>query len=467
MKVLIAGYNDISKNLIKEISSFADIVLLEKEEKKEFLEKENLEKIDIILGDISNIETLKKIISYSFNTLVACFEEDRTNYSLCKFLLNHIPNKISLLNNEINERLYKDIRENIHLVYKGRVLSKYIKNLISFEKKEALGVGIGGDIIEITVPPNSILVNQKISNFHSSKWRIGAIYRNNKIILPKFSTKILSGDKLLIIGEPKTLENIVTLFLKNEPQFPLSYGYAQVFVVDKKNIKDKVLEEVLFLYSKTKVRELDIFLENLELNKEFLEEKIKNIKINKLLSFKFINSLEDVDIGFICLEKENSKFKRLSYILNSQSSKAIKLFKKYEVPIFLCSGKNTYKNILCPIFNMEESLKALETSFQLSKMLSCNLTILIVRQIDLNEENLDVSFIKKTIDSYQRMYKIKAKIVQKIGNPIRVTLNQEKDYDLVVVSGNPNKNSNFLNPYPPYLIFLLTNITSLIVPYSS
>ena len=463
MKILIAGYNDISKNLIEEIKHFYEVYLLEKKEKKEFLEKENLESINLILGDISDVDILKQIISNNFNVLIAVYEEDRQNYSICKFLFNHIPNKIVLLNHKVNKRFYEDIEKDITLVEKGKVLGRYIKNYLDPNKKECLSVGVGKDIIQIKVLPGSILANQKVSRFSSSKWKIVAIYRDNKIIIPKRNTVILPGDQVLFVGEPKILESIISLFLKNEPQFPLNYGYAQVVILN--NLEKIYLKENLFLYSKTKVREIDFYFQGNEILKDKLEKTLKELPTNKLLSYKIIENLDEVDIGFISLKKKNSEFKKFSYIFSTKNVFPIKLFNKYYVPVFLCAGKEKYENILCPIFDMEESIKALETSFQISKMIGANLHLLLIKQVDIVEDKVNLNEIKKHIDFYQRIYKLKANILHKTGNPVKITSQLSKDYDLVVTSSKIDKYSTLFKPYPPHLIFLFSKSSSLLVPY--
>ncbi len=465
MKILIAGYNDISKNLIEEIKSFCEIYLLEKKEKKEFLEKENLEDINLILGDISDVEILKQVMSINFNTLVAVFEEDRLNYSICKFLSNHIPNKIVLLNYKVNKRFYEDIEKDITLIEKGKVLGKYIKNYLDPNKKEGISIGIGKDIIQIKVLPSSILANQKVSRFSSSKWKIVAIYRDNKIIIPKRNTIILPGDQVLFVGEPKILESTISLFLRNEPQFPLNYGYAQVVIL--KNIEKNFLVENLFLYSKTKVREIDFYFQENEIIKDNLEKFLKELHTNKLLSYKVIENLDEIDIGFISLKKENSKLKKFSYIFNTKNALPIKLFNKYYVPVFLCTGKEIYENILCPIFDMEESIKALETAFQISKMIGANLSVLLIKQVNVIEDDVNLNEVKKHIDFYQRIYKLKPNIIHKTGNPVKITSELSKNYDLVITSSKMKKFSTFFKPYSPHLIFLFSESSSLLVPYQA
>ncbi|HIC87662.1 MAG TPA: hypothetical protein EYP03_05615 [Aquificae bacterium] len=463
LKILIAGYNDISKNLIEEIKPFYEVYLLEKKEKKEFLEKENLEGVNFILGDISDVDTLKQIISNNFNVLIATCEEDRLNYGICKFLFNHIPNKIILLNHGVNKRFYEDIEKEIVLIEKGKVLGKYIKNYLDPNKKEGISIGIGKDIIQIKVLPSSILANQKVARFSSSKWKIVAIYRDNKIILPRGNTVILPGDQVLFIGEPKILESTISLFLKNEPQFPLDYGYAQVVIL--KDIEKNYLKENLFLYSKTKVREIDFYFQENEVPKDKLEKILKELPTNKLLSYKVIKNLDEVDIGFISLKKKNFKLKMLSYIFTTKNALPIKLFNKYAIPVFLCIGKEKYENILCPIFNMEESIKALETAFQIAKMMGANLHLLLIKQADIVENSINLHEIKKHIDFYKRIYKLKANIIHKTGNPVKITSQISKDYDLVVTSSKIGKYSTLFKPYPPHLIFLFSKSSSLLVPY--
>ena len=64
------------------------------------------------------------------------------------------------------------------------------------------------------------------------KWKIVAIYRNNGLILPKYSTTILPNDALLLVGEPDTLWEIYHRIQEESGQFPTPFGRDVVLYFD-------------------------------------------------------------------------------------------------------------------------------------------------------------------------------------------------------------------------------------------
>ena len=114
----------------------------------------------------------------------------------------------------------------------------YLLSTRLFEKfpnvpKTAKYIGLGqGEIMQVSVPFGSPYAYRSVGVIKQKKWKIVAIYRNNGLILPKYSTTILPNDALLLVGEPDTLWDIYHRIQEESGQFPTPFGRDVVLYFD-------------------------------------------------------------------------------------------------------------------------------------------------------------------------------------------------------------------------------------------
>ncbi len=96
----------------------------------------------------------------------------------------------------------------------------------------AHNVGLAhGEIMEVLVPYGSSFAYRHVGSIAQVKWRIAAIYREQKQILPTSGTMIRPMDALLILGKPQVLNNIYQRISKKAGRFPEPFGrYLYLFL---------------------------------------------------------------------------------------------------------------------------------------------------------------------------------------------------------------------------------------------
>ncbi len=106
----------------------------------------------------------------------------------------------------------------------------------------AQNVGLAqGEIMEVLVPYGSSFAYRHIGSIAQVKWRIVAVYRDGKQILPTGATMIRPQDTLLILGKPQVLENIYHRIRKDEGRFPEPFGRHLYLVLDLNRENDEAL----------------------------------------------------------------------------------------------------------------------------------------------------------------------------------------------------------------------------------
>ncbi len=81
-----------------------------------------------------------------------------------------------------------------------------------------------GEIMEIKIPFGSSYAYRYIGSIKQKEWKISAIYRNDVLIDVKPSLVLKPNDVILIIGNPKVLNNVYNRISKNQGQFPMPFG---------------------------------------------------------------------------------------------------------------------------------------------------------------------------------------------------------------------------------------------------
>ena len=131
----------------------------------------------------------------------------------------------------------------------------------------AQNVGLGhGEIMEVLVPFGSSYVYRHIGTIEQKNWKIAAIYRNNKLILPTPNLMIYPNDLLLLIGKPDVLKHVFKSIKREVGQFPLPYGANSYLFVDmeassKEQIRHMLLETI-YLHKKLNDKKLFIRIAN-------------------------------------------------------------------------------------------------------------------------------------------------------------------------------------------------------------
>ncbi|NKQ41096.1 MAG: hypothetical protein HF962_05955 [Sulfurovum sp.] len=106
----------------------------------------------------------------------------------------------------------------------------------------AQNVGLSeSEIMEVAVPFGSNFAYRHIGSISQVKWRIVALYRNAKLILPTSATMIRPQDSILIVGKPNILNNIYLRIINKEGLFPEPFGKNLYMILDMEFDSDQAL----------------------------------------------------------------------------------------------------------------------------------------------------------------------------------------------------------------------------------
>jgi len=365
----------------------------------------------------SKMRYIMNEIKYSAIFIVMENMEDAI-YSLKNILMVDSMARVLLVNQWDNDEIAKD-EPNVTVLNKDELMAGYLYNHLPNVPVIAQNVGLGqGEIMEAHVPFGSTYAFRHVGSILQRKWKISAIYRDKKQIIPTNATMIKPDDTLLIIGKPIVLDGIYKTINKRIGLFPEPFGKNLYLILD-------------FRYDRKKA--LDYLYESLYLLDK-LENKSLLIRILYPNDFSIIDEIKSYETDNItvltCYDEDNLKqlveFDIQEYdiglALNSITTFKSKDMKNtlYDLKkiVYIFGSKSLYDVKECIVLMSKkgkmESISA--TAFDISESLNLKFTL-----ADFDPEG-DFENNKTIVEHYEILSHIlnaEINIVQEVANPIR------------------------------------------------
>lgn len=330
----------------------------------------------------------------------------------------------------------------------------------------AKNIGLGrGEIMEVLVPVGSSFAFRHVGAIAHRKWRVVAIYRNEKQILPNSATMILPNDRLIVMGNPIVLEGIYKKINRRQGVFPEPFGRNLYLIIDVGLSKEDILlqiNEAVFLSNQLAQTKLYIRLTCIN-NLAFIHELriFENEHVLLLLSYKDEEILHDIDYDM-------SQYDIGLFILDSNLFFK-KNYKEYlydlSCPIYLFGDKSLY-NIKEAVILMgdETEMESLSSSvFDFSENLGLSLSLCDYNPEGDFEEN---SNIIEHYESLSRLYNFKITIEKKRANPVRELLKHDEILHIAPFSQSVRDISfiNFLSTEVSHYFLSIRKHPQLLIP---
>ena len=308
--------------------------------------------------------------------------------------------------------------ENSKIVNINELIASSLYEALPNVPRIAKNIGLAkGEIMEILVSFGSSYAYRHIGSLSNKKWKIVAIYRDSEQIFPRDTTMIKPNDRLIVIGNPRVLEEVYKRITKRRGLFPEPFGKNLYLILDMSLTKEDILVEVneaIYLsnrFSKSRLYIRTIGkgkVEILDELKKFETEHIEllsNISKREILD-KISSEINSYDIGLFLIDISLFKkhFKEILYL----NKRAIYLF-----------GEESIYNISRAIILMgdEIDMESISSStFDLSETLNLSIEL---SNYDPEGDFAEKKNIIEHYESLSKIYNLKIDIVEKKANPIR------------------------------------------------
>jgi len=464
MKLIIVGAGEVGRELLKRLQKEWNIVVIDQDEEKlkkivELLDSESMNRVLLLQGDGTSKLMLKKAGIEEATAFTACTGDDEVNLEACRLAKEFdVPTIYAVSNSTEHDHLYE--REGINYVNKAVATASLLERQIESGIITPTNIGLGqGEIIEVSVMPTSIIAGYPVGKFSSRRWRIVAIFRGDKLILPKPRTVVKPGDRVLIVGDPKILKYIAGLIKSGEPQFPLQFGVEEVIFLPEE--KEEVIKDGKYFYENTKVQKLSVFCcgePKTPLSKVFSQNKKGEVKVKKLklCEKEFYNEIKGENFGLIVMP---DKYREFPLNLGIKTLPVL-VAEETLSPTMIARGTTPVEKILVPVSGSFSSLRALEVGIELSLMLDAKLAAIYVAH---SETDPKANLLREKITKISHMYKTPIEFIKRVGNPVREFARESRNYSLAVIGARKGRKINWFSPYPPYFMFHKAKCTSILI----
>ena len=377
--------------------------------------------ITLMEADPTSYSKLDKIMEEHKYSLVFVVMQDieDAKYTLANLRLIDDKARIVLVNQWDGEPIGEEV-ENVTVLHSFDLMAAHLYDHLPNVPVVAQNVGLGqGEIMEVHVPFGSTYAFRHVGSILQRKWKIAAIYRADKLILPNNATMIRPNDTLLILGKPIVLNGVYKTINKRIGLFPEPFGRDLLLILDLRFDHDNALlylKESIYLLEK--LEEKKLYVRILYPNDFKMMEELKSYESEKII---ISACYEDQDLRTL-IEYEIQQYD-IGLILNSierfQSENLQETLYALKKVVYLF-GDDLLYNVKEGVVLMQKENEKMEsissTAFDISESLELKLSL-----CDFDPEG-DFESKKMIIEHYETLthiFGMDIQIEQKVANPVR------------------------------------------------
>ncbi len=221
MRALIVGAGRIGMHLIRYLSTNEENRLTIIEKKKERC-REVSNKFDAIIlnEDGSKPDIMKKADASQADLLVVATDDDRANLAVTRQAKKDfgVPRVVAVANSPKNKDRLKEAGADV-VICPVELALRDFENVLTKERSTTLMYRSEMDlrVAETTVPLNASIIGKKIHELKiPEKCRIALVTRNNEYVFPDPTVELLSGDRVLLLGDAPSVQMTVELLKSSE-----------------------------------------------------------------------------------------------------------------------------------------------------------------------------------------------------------------------------------------------------------
>ena len=315
---------------------------------------------------------------------------------------------------------------NVVLVNTNEILSSRLLDYLPNVPVIAQNVGIGeGEIMEVMVPFGSSFVYRHIGVIEQKNWRIVAIYRNRKLVMPSRRRMIQPNDLLVLVGEPAVLKSVYRAIKRELGQFPEPFGSNLLLYIDMNIINHKTIEDfvqrALFVHKKfnhdliikvVNPGNIDIlqYLKALQDDNIYIDIEYENTN----LKTKFFADIKLYHIGLVIVSKEAFSNHQMRTTLYESHIPVLKIANR---------SFSKVKDVSLILGDNRDLEKISANIFDISEQMGFNIELYNY----LNEHQEDKEVVVEHFYNLSTIFSKSIKVFKENQNPVR-TLKEKKNF---------------------------------------
>lgn len=477
-RFVVIGLGQIGRELIRRLSrDFGITCIALNPDAQETLRKLKREDAELITGDATSRLVLEDARVDDASAVIVTTTIERVNIEVAAILKEHFnPQRvIAVALTQKGMEALEALGVEVDNVFTAGALG--IRNRIEEKSKAAHAIGLGKDeILEVEVHPNSRLTNKPLGLLDPIKWRVGIVYREGNIIVPKPDTALKPKDKVIILGDPVVLKTVSEMLTFSFQKFPLEYGQT-VIVYFHGTEEEPYIEELNYIFSVLPMEKAILVLSK-KAQTERIQKLLGALKAKEVSEKRTVLPPLDAiratlgqcsgEQGLIVLPEAALR----SFFPDAGGKNLLMgALSLARCPVLIGRGTFPYEKMAVPCVEGTNVEHAMESAFEISSSLSNSITAIQVRPssyIAGREEMDDFEERKKAISHMSLIYRAKVQIETLEGNPVKAVLGGIGDFNLLLADMSGSRAGgvlfSLLNPDVTWKIVRGARVSALVVP---
>lgn len=460
VRFVMLGLGRLAQELLSRLSRDYEITCVDMDPSApEVLKRLKREDVKLIVGDATSRLVLEKCRIEEAEAVFITYTTEKISREVARVLMEGFkPRRVlAVAVTEETTAQFKEMGFEVENVFMASATG--LRNSIERKTKAAHAIGLGKEeILEVEVHPSSRLANKPLGHLKPLNWRLGIIYREGNIIVPKGDTVLRPRDRVVILGEPQVLRNVAEVMTFDYQKFPLDYGYTMIAYLSEDDA-ESYAEELKYIFSIFPFRKLwAIYPDGArrpahvdKLADMIGESKIVLKKTSLLPQAALKAAVDDCGQTQGMVAISGGFLESYHSALFDARKKAVvgDIIRIAECPILLCRGTFPYEKSVVPCIAGVEIEHVLESALQISEDLSsqiCTLQVKPSEYISTEEESAAFKQATEIINHMGLVYRNRIDTRQLTGNPIKSVTAAIEGFNLLITNASLREGEGLI-PY--------------------
>lgn len=479
-RLIIVGVGRVGSELLRKLPKDYDLLCIDNgPDAEERIRKLRGDSVTVMEADATSRLVLKEAQVDDAEAILVSTTSETVNIEVVRLLRENFRPKrvIALGSSPTGIAELQALGAEVQELFASSALG--IRNMLEHRTRTATAIGLGkSEILEVELHPHSRLANKPLRNLAPLRWRIGIIYREGNIIIPRGDTILRPKDRMVLLGDPGVLKTVAEIMTFNFEKFPLEYGTdAVVYLAGGEG--ERFFAELEYLFTVFPLKRA-IFVHSTRsagqslryqqlINPEkypAIEDRTVDLPAPQAL-FRVVDDAK-VECGMVVLPGDLLRRRFRSHV----SKRALlDLCRRASCPVLLCRGTFPYERAAVPAGEGLPPHHGLETALEVASSLSNQVSALLVQPIRHIASDADVQeyeAARKAVSDLSIMYRADVRTVDLQGNPVRAVLGGLRDQNLLYIDSGSMLQQRWLpavlGPDPAWHLVRRSAVSTMIVP---
>ncbi len=459
MRAVVVGAGASARELIRRLGDSWSVVVVDTDADR-FGEIAAIRDVDTVMGDGSSSIVLKQAGIEGAVAVVAATSSDDVNLEVSRLARDAgVEQVIALARDPERMEEYREL--GVDVISPARLAARGMEIAMEPRKLASTTFADGrAEAIEFEIAPDSPVQGKALKEIHSELWVVAAILRDGRLVVPHGNTRLLTGDKVTVVGSATDFAQVVRTFAGGISRFPLNFGRKVVVPLGSETDRATAVEEAAYfvrnsnavelvvvhrdpeeIKNQTEADELTRLVGTLDAEALGVEIDVRPVRGDLLRASVSIASEESVGTIVVGLPTRSAvrPYANIPSLLNSLSAG--------NVPVLLTRGDTKFSTIVAPARRTVSGDVAGRAAIDIAKRAGTRVIGVAVAspvfmgRDDLKEKRAATAWLRR--EAAVQDVEVERHVVR--GNPVKVLASVTRPDTLLVVSMPPIPVSRF-NP---------------------